>query len=87
MIIHYTQDINLNRNIITLIEDEAQHCVKVLRKRVGDEIYVTDGEGALYTCNLSEVNKSKCVATINSTASIAKRRYSLTIAICPTKKQ
>lgn len=87
MIIHYSQDINLERNIITLKDDEAQHCAKVLRKRIGDEIFVTDGKGALYTCSLEEISKTECQASINDSQLFAPRNYQLTIAICPTKKQ
>ena len=87
MIIHYTQDINLDRNIIKLTGDEAQHCAKVLRKRIGDEIYVTDGVGALHTCKITEISKTECTADILSSEQYAKRPYNLTISICPTKKQ
>ncbi len=87
MIIHYTQEINLDRQSISLSGDEAQHCAKVLRKRIGDEIFITDGDGSLYTCKVSEISKSECTADIISTEMYAKRPYNLTIAICPTKKQ
>ncbi len=87
MIIHYTTDINLDQNSITLTSDEALHCAKVLRNRIGDEIYVTDGDGALHTCTLREVSKTECTADIESTILSDKRPYQLTIAICPTKKQ
>jgi len=87
MIIHYSQDIDLDRNQLTLDADEALHCYKVLRKRVGDTIYVTDGAGGLYTCELSEISKTSCVADIIHEETQAKRKYNLTIAICPTKKQ
>ena len=87
MIIHYSQKINLDRNTITLIGDEAQHCSKVLRKRLGDEIYVTDGEGSLHTCRLTDISKTECQADIKDTKIFPKRPYNLTISICPTKKQ
>ena len=87
MIIHYTKDINLDRDTITLTGDEAQHCTKVLRKRMGEDIYVTDGEGALHTCKIIEISKTECTAEILSTMLQTKRLYDLTISICPTKKQ
>ena len=87
MIIHYTKDINLNHNTITLTGDEAQHCAKVLRKRMGEDIYVTDGEGALHSCKIIEISKTECKAEIFNTLQQSKRLYNLTISICPTKKQ
>ena len=87
MIIHYTKDIQLDINSITLKGDEALHCAKVLRKRLGDEVYVTDGRGALHTCKIREISKTECVADILSSRQISERPYNLTISICPTKKQ
>ncbi len=38
-------------DFIILPEDEAQHALKVLRKKAGDKITVVDGQGGLYsTC-------------------------------------
>lgn len=87
MIIHYAPDIDNESNKIVLQGDEALHCAKVLRKRIGDEVYITDGNGALYTCNLIEVSKTECQAEVKSIEQYAKRPYNLTISICPTKKQ
>lgn len=85
MIIHFTEDID--DDSITLRGDEAQHCAKVLRKRVGDEIYVTDGKGTLHTCKIAEISKSECTASILHSELMEPRSYHLTISICPTKKQ
>lgn len=87
MIIHYAPTIDLESNTITLLGDEALHCAKVLRKRIGDEIYITDGAGALCTCRVEEISKTSCKTEIVSIQQYPKRNYSLTIAICPTKKQ
>jgi len=42
MIQFYAPDIN---ETLTLPESEAQHCIKVLRTRIGDSIEVIDGKG------------------------------------------
>jgi len=39
---------------ITLSNDEKKHCIKVLRLKKGDIVYVTDGMGMLYKCILTE---------------------------------
>lgn len=87
MIIHYTQEVDKAKQRLTLIDDEAQHCAKVLRSREGDSIYATDGEGILYTATLVSVNKLKCIAEITEIHKTPLPKYQLTIAICPTKKQ
>lgn len=87
MIIHYVQDNSLDSTSIYLRGDEALHCAKVLRKRIGDEIYVTDGLGRLYTCKITEISKTECKSQIVKSEQFSPRPYRLTIAICPTKKQ
>lgn len=42
---------------LTIIDDEAKHLGKVLRKQSGAEIYVTDGEGNVYRTNISGVSR------------------------------
>ena len=43
MILFYTNYID--GNIARLDQDQARHCVQVLRKKVGDAISFVDGEG------------------------------------------
>ena len=46
---------------LTIIDDEAKHVARVLRKQPGTEIYVTDGEG-----NASiKSNTDSCIYTYN----------------------
>ena len=69
-----------------LEEDEATHCVKVLRHREGDEINVIDGEGSLYHCRiLSASPKSVEAGILDSVPDFGAHPYHLTMAVCPTK--
>ncbi|KAB4271278.1 16S rRNA (uracil(1498)-N(3))-methyltransferase, partial [Bacteroides thetaiotaomicron] len=45
MHVFYTPDIQKNNE---LPEEEAQHCTRVLRLGIGDEITLTDGKGHFY---------------------------------------
>ena len=69
-----------------LPEEESMHCCRVLRKKVGDEIFVTDGKGCRYVC---EITKASPVATevkiINCSVGLRERNYSITLAVAPTK--
>ncbi|MGL4334626.1 MAG: RNA methyltransferase PUA domain-containing protein, partial [Lactococcus garvieae] len=38
-------------------ETEAKHCVLVLRKTVGDVIYVANGRGQIFECEVVESSK------------------------------
>lgn len=73
-------------NVAVLTEDEAQHCVKVLRHRVGDCISVIDGSGALYACRIVSAAPKEVQAQITGTENDwGGHPYSLTMAVCPTK--
>ena len=45
MHVFYTPDIQISNE---LPEEEAQHCTRVLRLGIGDEITLTDGKGYFY---------------------------------------
>ena len=49
---------------VRLSQEESQHCVRVLRHRVGDEIDVIDGEGTLYHCRLTDDNPKGAEAVV-----------------------
>ncbi len=44
--------------------DDARHIARALRMAVGDEITVTDGEGAEYICTLLRIRDERCDAQI-----------------------
>ncbi|MCK5277718.1 MAG: 16S rRNA (uracil(1498)-N(3))-methyltransferase, partial [Cyclobacteriaceae bacterium] len=65
--------------------EESRHCVKVLRKKTGDLINITDGLGNFYQAELADLNSKKCFFKILSSKSVKKNNYSIHIAIAPTK--
>lgn len=72
-------------NTITLTGDDARHCAKVLRKRPGDSILLTDGCGTLAKASLTHVSPTDCVAEVLERNTIPPRRFSLHLAVAPTK--
>ncbi len=69
-----------------LPEDEARHCVQVLRKKEGQQIQFTDGKGGWYTGVIVETTKKSCVLSILSHQSTYNPPIVNThIAIAPTK--
>lgn len=84
MQLFYTPDIN--GEIYTLPEEESRHCVRVLRKSKGDEIYLVDGRGNFYTGIIRDDRPDKCnVQIVDVLHEFGKRPYRLHIAIAPTK--
>jgi 16S rRNA (uracil1498-N3)-methyltransferase len=54
------------RLVITLTDDEAQHCGRVMRKQPGDEIEIFDGAGRVAVCEITHVSKAEVQAKIVS---------------------
>ena len=85
MQLFYCPDINPDQ-IYTLDKEESQHCVKVLRLKENDTLFVTDGQGNLYKAEIVEALPRSCsVRIIETQAEYGKRDYYLHIAIAPTK--
>ncbi|WP_395738439.1 16S rRNA (uracil(1498)-N(3))-methyltransferase [Prosthecobacter sp.] len=51
---------------LTLSDDEAQHCSRVMRKQAGDSIEIFDGEGRVAVCEITHVSKAEVQARIIS---------------------
>jgi 16S rRNA (uracil1498-N3)-methyltransferase len=65
--------------------EESRHCVKVLRKSVGDSINITDGSGLFYEASILKADSRECTFTILKTIPEYKKDYAIHIAIAPTK--
>jgi 16S rRNA (uracil1498-N3)-methyltransferase len=84
MHLFYTPGINSTE--YTLTEEESKHCVRVLRLKVGDPVYLIDGVGGLYYAKISDDHPKRCTVSVYQTIKdYGKRNYHLTIAIAPTK--
>lgn len=84
MNIFYTPDI-VGKSY-TLEESESKHCIKVLRKSLGDRLILVDGLGGWYEASISDPNPKRCsVEVVQVTRHFEKRDYSLHLAVAPTK--
>ena len=68
-----------------LDQDESRHAVKVLRKRNGDVIKLTDGKGFFYEGIITDADPHECSFEIRSSLPIHKKNFKIHIAISPTK--
>ena len=75
----------INQGIHKLDPTESRHCTKVLRKKAGDKIHVTDGKGFLYIAQLTIANPDQCSFDVIETKSEEKKTHQIHIAISPTK--
>jgi len=72
----------LGEGITSLEGDEAHHAIRVLRLKVGDQIRVTDGKGALVEAALED-NSGKF--TVKRKHTPPSRSYSIHLFVAPTK--
>ncbi|WP_139959399.1 16S rRNA (uracil(1498)-N(3))-methyltransferase [Flavicella sediminum] len=65
---------------------ESRHIVRVLRKKEGDLLNITNGQGALFTAEVLVANDKNCLVKIVKVEEKQKPwNYHLHIAIAPTK--
>lgn len=83
MHVFYTPDIQTHPE---LPEEEAQHCIRVLRLNAGDEITLTDGKGNFYRAEITAATNKRClVKVIETIAQEPLWQGHLHIAMAPTK--
>ncbi|MBD5221894.1 MAG: 16S rRNA (uracil(1498)-N(3))-methyltransferase [Bacteroidales bacterium] len=71
---------------LTLPDIDSGHCVRVLRKKEGDTIFVTDGKGHRFEAIITEAHPKHVKAEIISTTSIPTHwGCRIVLAIAPTK--
>lgn len=86
MQLFYNSDISTETQQITFDKIESKHIVRVLRKKEGDVLKITNGKGFLFDAEISFANDKRCAATIiKSEVKPKPWNYFLHIAIAPTK--
>lgn len=70
----------------TLDPTESLHAIKVLRKRQGDIIQVTDGKGGWFSCEITRPDPKSCgVRILSAEYAFQRPARQIYLAICPTK--
>ncbi|WP_304144160.1 16S rRNA (uracil(1498)-N(3))-methyltransferase [Mesoflavibacter zeaxanthinifaciens] len=85
MQLFYNSDISEQNNTFTFPKDESRHIVKVLRKKVGDTLYITNGKGFLFTAKITTADQKNCVVSIENSKFKKPTDYKLHLAVAPTK--
>lgn len=85
MRLFYNKDILEDDSRLIIEREESRHIVKVLRKKVGDTIYVTNGKGILFTTKIDVINKNNTELKIINSKKESKSKFHINIAVAPTK--
>ena len=83
MILFYHPEITSEQG--TLGPEESRHSIKVLRKKVGDAIWVTDGRGNIYESVITEANERASKFEVKRAIKQEPPNFSIHLAIAPTK--
>ena len=70
----------------TLPPDESKHCIRVLRMQLGDELYVTSGDGTMCRARIVDPDPTACQVEITERLpDYGARPFKLHMAVAPTK--
>ncbi len=76
---------NITPPLITLEADESKHLCRVLRKKQGDQVFVTNGQGVLYECVILDANPKKTSLKVLDSRKVEEDAFHIYLAIAPTK--
>lgn len=85
MQLFFAPDINPEDKSFVFDKEESRHIVKVLRKKEGDSIYITNGKGWLFTSTVTFATEKRCEVTLGTSEFTEPMSYRLHLAVAPTK--
>jgi len=70
---------------LSLEKEDTRHITKVLRKKVGDVVSITNGNGDLFDGTISQLTSNRCTLELQHIKYVPAPTPRLHIAIAPTK--
>lgn len=85
MQLFYTNTLQEGDTVYSFDKEESKHIVKVLRKKEGDILFVTNGLGFLFETEIILATEKKCTVSILSQEQKERDTYHIHLAVAPTK--
>jgi len=85
MQLFYNPAINETLTSFVFDKEESKHIIKVLRKKEGDILNVTNGLGFLFITEITIASDTKCTVKIVSSEKQEAPKFHLHLAVAPTK--
>ncbi|MCB7480220.1 16S rRNA (uracil(1498)-N(3))-methyltransferase [Christiangramia sediminis] len=85
MQLFYNPEISENDKQIIFQRDESKHIVKVLRKKEGDILNITNGNGLLISAEIIKADIKQCLAKVISAEKQPPPPYYVHMIVAPTK--
>lgn len=85
MQLFYSSEINSELTTFCFDKVESKHIVRVLRKKENDNIYITNGQGFLFECEIVLASEKRCEVKILKSSFYPPKKYHLHLVVAPTK--
>ncbi len=85
MQLFYAPDIQPEQIDFFFDKEESKHIIKVLRKKTGDILHVTNGLGFLFELQITLESEKKCLTKVLSVKEYPKPKHYIHLAVAPTK--
>ncbi len=85
MQLFYNDTLTESSTEIKFSREESKHIAKVLRKKEGDILHITNGKGCLFTSRITFSGPTQCIAGIDVFKKQQNKPYRLHLAVAPTK--
>ena len=80
--LYYSSPGNIFNSEIRISGDEYNHCIKVMRHSVGDDLFITDGKGKIYKTRIEKIVSSKSILTASINEVFSNKNKLENIAFC-----
>lgn len=85
MQLFYNSDLKVDDSVFTFDSNESKHIIKVLRKKSGDELFITNGKGYLFQAKITDDAIKNCEVELISTKKTHPKSHTLHLVVAPTK--
>ncbi|MFX0558384.1 16S rRNA (uracil(1498)-N(3))-methyltransferase [Maribacter sp. CXY002] len=85
MQLFYNPELENKTTHFTFDSGESRHIVKVLRRKVGDELSITNGKGLFFNAIITDDNPKNCTVEIIGTRTVHPKKHWLHMVVAPTK--
>lgn len=85
MQLFYSSEIQETDTTFSFDKEESKHIIKVLRKKEGDKLFITNGFGHLFTSEITLATEKKCTVTIHQVEHFEQSSFYLHLVVAPTK--
>ena len=79
--LYYCSSLSPDETSFQLFNEEYHHAIKVMRNKVGDKIYATDGNGKIYEGSISSIDKKSIFVDVSKLHSYNNRLKYFTFCI------